>query len=87
MRLTGNTLGFVVNFLLGVAWASVLLGAFTSFFTFYHDSIFYAFLSAVMGMIPGMIGVLLIEHIITTKEKHTELQKQTNLLEEFLATK
>ena len=35
MRLQSGPLSFVVNFLLGVAWAAVLLGAITSFLSFY----------------------------------------------------
>ena len=85
MRLGNIYLTFVISFLLGVAWASVLLGAVTSFFAFYHDSILYALISAVIGMIPGMVGVLLLELFITTKEKHAELKKQTALLEALLS--
>jgi zinc transporter ZupT len=85
MRLENNALSFVVNFLLGVAWASVLLGAVTSFLAFYQDSFLFAIISAVIGMLPGMVGVLLLEHMITAKEKHLELKKQTLLLEELLS--
>ena len=84
MRLGDKSLGFIINFLLGVAWAFVLIGAATSFFTFYADSIFYAIISACIGMLPGMVAVLLLEYIITSKEKYAELQKQTTLLEKLL---
>jgi len=83
MRLENKSLGFVVNFLLGVAWASVLLGAVTSFLLVYQDSYFYALFSAIIGMIPGMVGVLLLEYFITVKETYLELQKQTKLLEKL----
>ena len=81
MRLENNALSFVVNFLLGISWASVLLGAVTSFLLMYQDSLPYAIVSAAIGMIPGMVGVLLLELFITTKEKYAELKKQTALLE------
>ena len=87
MRLQNGPLSFVVNFLLGVAWASVLLGAVTSFLFFYQDNILLALVSACMGALPGMISVLLLEHIITGKEKHLELKKQTELLEKLLIQK
>ncbi|WP_309498667.1 hypothetical protein [Sulfurovum sp.] len=87
MRLQNRALGFVVNFLLGVAWASALLGAVTSFLIFYHDNFFWAIVSAFMGALPGMVGVLLLEHIITGKENQLELQKQTALLEKLLMQK
>ena len=87
MRLQNGPLSFVVNFLLGVAWAVVLLGAITSFLTFYQDNLFLALVSAFIGTLPGMISVLLLEHIITAKEKHLELKKQTALLEKILMQK
>jgi len=87
MRLENRTLGFVVNFLLGVAWAGVLIGALTSFFSFYQDNLFYAIVSALIGALPGLIAILILEHIITNKEKLQELQKQTKLLEKLLLRK
>jgi uncharacterized membrane protein YeaQ/YmgE (transglycosylase-associated protein family) len=84
MRLGDRPLGFIINFLLGIAWASVLIGATTSFFSFYSDSLFSAVISAFIGALPGMVAVLLLEYIITSKEKHEELKKQTKLLEQLL---
>ncbi len=86
MRLQNAPLSFVVNFLLGVAWAAVIIGMVTSFLSFYQDSFFLAIVSAFVGALPGILGVLLLEHIITAKEKHLELQKQTALLEKLLKT-
>ena len=87
MRLQNGPLSFVVNFLLGVAWASVLLGAVTSFLAFYQVGIFLGIVSAFIGALPGLISVLLLEHIITAKERHLELKKQTELLEKLLEQK
>jgi uncharacterized membrane protein YeaQ/YmgE (transglycosylase-associated protein family) len=87
MRLEHKPLGFIINFLLGVAWAFVLIGAATSFFAFYSDNIFYALISACIGALPGMVAVLLLEYIITSKEKYEELKKQTKLLEKLLEQK
>ena len=84
MRLEDRPLGFIINFLLGVAWAFVLIGAATSFFAFYSDSILSAIISAVIGALPGLVAVLLLEYIITSKEKYEELKKQTTLLEKLL---
>jgi len=83
MRLYGKPLGFIVNFLLGSAWAFMLIGATTSFLTFYPDNLILAIGSAFIGSLPGMIAVLLLEHIITNKEKLEELKKHTQLLEEI----
>jgi hypothetical protein len=87
MRLQNGPLSFVVNFLLGVAWASVLLGAVTSFLAFYPESFILALVSAFIGSLPGMVSVLLLEHIITAKERLLELRKQTELLEKLLIQK
>jgi len=87
MRLQNRSLSFVVNFLLGVAWAAVLLGAITSFLAFYQDNLLLALVSAFMGALPGMISVLVLEHVITAKERHLELKKQTALLEKLLIQK
>lgn len=87
MRLQNGPLSFVVNFLLGVAWAAALLGAITSFLSFYQESLLLAFISAFIGALPGMVSVLLLEHIITGKERYLELKKQTALLEKLLEQK
>ena len=87
MRLRNKPLGFIINFLLGVAWASVLIGVSTSFFNFYNTSIFSAIIYAFIGAMPGLVAVLLLEYIITSKEKFEELRKQTKLLEKLLEQK
>ena len=84
MRLTDRTLGFVINFLLGVAWAFVLIGAVSSFFSFYQTGILFATVSALIGTLPGLVAILVLEHVITSKEKLAELKKQTILLEELI---
>ena len=84
MRLEDKYLSFVVNFLLGVAWASVIIGVVTSFLSLYHNSIFLALFSAFLGAIPGLVFVLLLEVVIKNKEKYLELKKQTKLLQALL---
>ncbi|MBW1635664.1 MAG: hypothetical protein JRJ68_05245 [Deltaproteobacteria bacterium] len=87
MRLENRPLGFVINFLLGVSWAVVLLGALTSFLSLYHESFLFAVVSAFVGAVPGLAAVLLLEHMITGKEKLDELKRQTLLLEKLLEEK
>ena len=84
MRLKDKSLSFVLNFLLGIAWAIVFIGAVSSFSSVYQSSFFYALISAFAGALPGMVGVLFLEHVFTTKQKHEELQKQTKLLQQLL---
>ena len=87
MRLQNGPLSFVVNFLLGIAWAAFVLGAMTSFLAFYPESLLFAFISSFIGALPCMVSVLLLEHIITGKERYLELKKQTALLEKLLEQK
>ncbi len=87
MRLKDRSLSFVVNFLLGVSWASVFIGGITSFLSFYQDSFLLAFVSIFIGAIPGMVAIILLELVITNKENQLELQKQTALLEKLLSQK
>jgi len=84
MRLKDRSLSFVVNFLLGVAWATAFIGAVSAFLSNYSNSFLFALISAFVAMLPGLVGVLFIEHFITSKEKHAELQKQTRLLEKLI---
>ena len=84
MRLGDRSLGFIINFLLGVAWAAMLIGAVSSFLSFYYNGFFYAIVSAFIGALPGMVGVLLLEYVITNKQKHEELKKQTKILQKIL---
>jgi len=84
MRLKDRSLSFVVNFLLGVAWATAFIGAVSTFLSYYSESFLFALISAVVASLPEMIADLLIEHFITSKEKHLELQKQTKLLEQLI---
>jgi len=87
MRLQGIFLNFVLNFLLGVAWGVVFLGAFSFAFPLNYENIPFTVISIVIGMVPGLLFVVLIEHLITSKEKFAELKKQTLLLEKLLDEK
>lgn len=84
MRFKDRTLYFLVNFLLGVAWATAFLGATSTFLSYYQLSFYYAIVALVVGALPGLFIVLLLEHFITSKEKSFELRKQTKLLEKLL---
>ena len=86
MRLQSKSLTFVVNFLLGASWATVFVGAFTSYFFSLEDGYLVAMVSLFIGAIPGMVSVLLLELFIVQKEKHYELQQQTKLLRELLVS-
>ena len=84
MRLKGTSLSFVINFLLGVAWATVFIGAVSTFLSFYSQSFLFALVAALFAVVPGMIWVLLLEYFIVSRDKYIELQKQTALLQKIL---
>ena len=84
MRLKERSLSFVVNFLLGVAWATAFLGASSIFLSNYSNSFLFALFAAVFAMVPGLVAVLCLEHFITSKEKLQLLHTQTKLLQSLL---
>jgi uncharacterized membrane protein (DUF106 family) len=84
MKLSSPLLSFLVNFLLGASWAFALAGASTLFFIFLSMGIFYALLTALLGALPGLFFVLLLEYFFMKQEKLNELKKQTKLLEELV---
>jgi len=76
-------LTFIVNLLLGVSWGLVIVGAVNPFLDFKKTDLIGIFLDVIIGIFPGIIALLFLEHFITTKEKYFELQKQTKLLEQI----
>lgn len=83
MRLKDHSLSSVVNFL-GVAWVTAFIGAVSTFLSNYSDSFLFVLISVFVAMLLGLACVLFIEHFITSKEKHAELQKQTRLSEKLI---
>jgi len=87
MRLSPRYLSLIINFLLGAAWAFVLIGAITSFFSTHHAGFLLSLVSLCIGTIPGLLFVVLIEYLITFFNKYEELKKQTKLLEKLVDSK
>ena len=87
MRLSPRYLNLIINFLLGTAWAFVLIGAITSFFSTHHIGFILSLISFIVGMVPGLIMVILLEFIIVYFNKYEEIKKQTKLLEKLLEQK
>ena len=84
MRLKERSISFVANFLLGIAWASIVIGAISAFLSNLASGILSAFFYAILAMIPGMAAILLLEHFFTAKAHYYELQRQTKLFEKLL---
>ena len=73
----------VISFLLGAAWATVLLGAALFFWSFMPFGLFFALIAAVAGSLVGLFLVVVLEVAALQFDKYRELQKQTRLLEKI----
>ncbi|NKQ41182.1 MAG: hypothetical protein HF962_06400 [Sulfurovum sp.] len=84
MKLKKDTLEKLTNFMLGVAWAIVFIGAISAFTYFTNVNFIAAILSAFLGTIPGLMMVLCLEYLMLKSEKLKEMKKQTAILEEII---
>jgi len=83
MKLSTPLLSLLVNFLLGASWAFAFVGA-TIIFSLYSElGIIYALIASLLGLIPGLFMVLLLEYFFIKQEQLNELKKQTKLLEKL----
>lgn len=85
MRLKPSRLNFLINFLLGSAWAVVLLGALFTFFVYIHYSILDAILMTFIGALPGLFLVVILEYMMAGMERLEEVKKQTVILEKLFS--
>ncbi|WP_201353033.1 hypothetical protein [Hydrogenimonas urashimensis] len=76
----------LVSFLLGAAWAVVLLGALFLFWSFLPFGIFIAIMAGIVGSLFGLLCVVLLEVAALQFDKYRELKHQTRLLEQISAT-
>jgi cytochrome c biogenesis protein CcdA len=81
MRLNDRYFTFIISFFVGVAWATLFIGAITTFLYYYQESLFLGVINGLLGALPGLFALLVLEHIITVRNSFIELQKQTKLLE------
>lgn len=73
----------IVSFLLGAAWAIVLLGAVFLFWSFLPFGFFIAFMAGIVGSLFGLLCVVLLEVAALQFDKYRELKHQTRLLEQI----
>ncbi|WP_456451836.1 hypothetical protein [Hydrogenimonas sp.] len=73
----------IVSFLLGAAWAIVLLGAVLLFWSFWPFGIVIAFMAGIVGSLFGLFLVVMLEVATLQFEKHRELKRQTHLLKKI----
>jgi hypothetical protein len=76
-------LSLLINFLLGVSWGFALIGASILFINFLQVGIVYAIFGALIGALPFLFLVVILEYIILKQNILSELKKQTKLLEEL----
>jgi membrane associated rhomboid family serine protease len=82
MRLRPPALSALVSFLLGAGWGIALIGALGMFASFLQVSNFFiAIFAALLGTIPGLVLVVLMEYILLKSETLEQLKRQTQLLE------
>ncbi len=84
MRLQTTTLARLTSFMLGAAWALVLVGAFSAFFSFVKINLLFALLSAFLGAMPGLLIVLFLEYLMLKSEKLAEMKEQTKLMQDIV---
>jgi len=83
MRLSNSMLSLLINFLLGVSWGFALIGASILFINFLEVGIVYAIFGALIGALPFIFLVVILEYIILKQDILNELKKQTKLLNEL----
>ena len=73
----------LLSLLQGAAWALVVVGSVSFFFTFYHFGLIVAILCAFIGALLGLFFVVVFEIAQVQIDKLKELKKQTKLLEKL----
>ena len=73
----------IISFLLGISWAFIVLGAFITFKLFLFMGVATALFLAILYIIFGLFLVLLLETMLSYRERLDESKKQTQLLQEI----
>jgi len=73
----------IISFLLGISWAFIALGAFITFKIFLFMGVATALFLSILYIIAGLFIVLLLETMLSYRERLDESKKQTQLLQEI----
>ena len=73
----------IISFLLGISWAFIALGAFITFKLFLFMGVATALFLSILYIIFGLFIILLLETMLTYRERLDESKKQTLLLQEI----
>ncbi len=73
----------IISFLLGSSWAFIVLGAYVVFKIFLFMGVASALFFAILYIVIGLFLVLLLETMLSYRERLDEAKKQTELLQEI----
>jgi len=73
----------IISFLLGISWAFIVLGAVITFKLFFFMGVATALFLSILYVIFGLFLVLLLETMLSYRERLDETKKQTQLLQEI----
>ncbi len=76
----------IISFLLGSSWAFIVLGAYVVFKIFIFMGVGSALFFSILYIIFGLFLVLLLETMLSYRERLDESKKQTQLLQEIRDT-
>ncbi len=81
MHLSSKLLTFLINFLLGIAWAAVLIGASLAFYLYRETGLLSLMVYVVLYAVPGVLGVVCLEYLMAGFRRSEEMRRQSRLLE------
>ncbi|MDA3946992.1 MAG: hypothetical protein PF439_09980 [Helicobacteraceae bacterium] len=73
----------IISFLLGISWTFIVLGAYIVFKIFLFMGVASALFLSILYIIFGLFIILLLETMLTYRERLDESKKQTELLQEI----
>ena len=68
---------------MGTSWAFLMVGAWVVFKIFFFLGLVPALFITLFFILFGLFGILLLETLLTYRQRHQEQLKQTKLLEEI----
>jgi len=83
MRLSSKTLSFLLNFLLGSAWAFTIVGVVAALMHNASYGWLYALANALLWAIPGVFSLVILEYLLHGFERNEEMRRQTEILSEI----
>ncbi|WP_456433433.1 hypothetical protein [Nitratifractor sp.] len=83
MRLPPRYLAALINLLLGVAWATVALGALGGFLAYRPLGFVAGLVHALVWAVPGLFLVVILEAVFVSFRRYEELRRQSRILEEI----